>query len=288
MAEYDGRIRRLHPVPNRDELEQLSPEELAQAMEQALDDMTEDTYDQAVIDAYLDALDAKTPIPEAPDVEESYGQFQAMLSQALPDETPSKPKRRGAVLRMTLRVALAAVFLFGCLVAAQASGVDIFGAVARWTEDTFWMDLPSTPPTTPWFQRFLDQLATVDLTAKDMPTWLPNGYRVGPTIQVTHGSSTGIAPFDSAFINFEGPDLEDQITLNILTHLNMDEMEFLSMEKDDTPVNVYKVNDKTVYFFSDGKGAKAVCQYGDVFYFLEGDVTENMIEPFFGSIGQAP
>lgn len=288
MAEYDGRIRRLHPVPNRDELEQLSPEELAQAMEQALDDMTEDTYDQAVIDAYLDALDAKTPIPEAPDVEESYGQFQAMLSQALPDEAPSKLKRRGAVLRMTLRVALAAVFLFGCLVAAQASGVDIFGAVARWTEDTFWMDLPSTPPTTPWFQRFLDQLATVDLTAKDMPTWLPNGYRVGPTIKVTHGSSTGIAPFDSAFINFEGPDLEDQITLNILTHLNMDEMEFLSMEKDDTPVNVYKVNDKTVYFFSDGKDAKAVCQYGDVFYFLEGDVTEDMIEPFFGSIGQAP
>lgn len=288
MAEYDGRIRRLHPVPNRDELEQLSPEELAQAMEQALDDMTEDTYDQAVIDAYLDALDAKTPMPEAPDVEKSYGQFQAMLSQALPDEAPSKPKRRGTVLRMTLRVALAAVFLFGCLVAAQASGVDIFGAVARWTEDTFWMDLPSTPPTSLWFQRFLDQLATVDLTAKDMPTWLPNGYRVGPTIQVTHGSSTGIAPFDSAFINFEGPDQKNQITLNILTHLNMDEMEFLSMEKDDTPVNVYKVNDKTVYFFSDGKDAKAVCQYGDVFYFLEGDVTKDMIEPFFGSIGQTP
>ena len=75
MAEYDGRIRHLHPVPNRDELEQLSPEELAQAMEQALDQMTEDTYDQAVIDAYLDALDAKTPMPEAPNVEESYGQF---------------------------------------------------------------------------------------------------------------------------------------------------------------------------------------------------------------------
>ena len=60
------------------------------------------------------------------------------------------------------------------------------------------------------------------------------------------------------------------------------------MEKDDTPVAVYKVNDKTVYFFSDGKDAKAVCQYGDVFYFLEGAVTEDMIEPFFGSIGQAP
>lgn len=288
MAEYDERIRRLHPVPNRSELEQLSPEELAQAMEQALDDMTEDTYDQAVIDAYLDALDAKAPMPEAPDVEESYQQFQEMLTQALPAEKSPRPRRRGRVLRMTLRVTLAAVFLFGCLVAAQASGVDVFGAVARWTEDTFWMDLPSTPPTRLWYKRFLDQLATVDLTAKDLPTWLPNGYWVGPTIKVTHGSSTGIAPFDSAFINFEGPDLKNQITLSILTHLDTDEMEFLSMEKDDTPVSVYKVNDKTVYFFSDGKDAKAVCQYGDVFYFLEGAVTEDMIEPFFGSIGQAP
>ena len=71
MAEYDERIRRLHPVPNRSELEQLSPEELAQAMEQALDDMTEDTYDQAVIHAYLDALGATAPMPAAPDVEES-------------------------------------------------------------------------------------------------------------------------------------------------------------------------------------------------------------------------
>ena len=115
MAEYDGRIRRLHPVPNRDELERLSPEELAQAMEQTLDQMTEDTYDQAVIDAYLDALDAKTPIPEAPDMEESYGQFQSMLSKALPTEESPRRKRRGAVLRLTLRVALAAAFLFGCL-----------------------------------------------------------------------------------------------------------------------------------------------------------------------------
>ena len=65
MAEYDGRIRRLHPVPNRSELERLSPEELAQAMEQALDQMNEDTYDQAVMDAYLDAMEAKTPMPTA-------------------------------------------------------------------------------------------------------------------------------------------------------------------------------------------------------------------------------
>ena len=283
MAEYDGRIRRLHPVPNRSELEQLSPEELAQAMEQALDEMTEDTYDQAVLDAYLDALDTQAPMPEMPDVDTSYQQFQAMLSGAVSPQEEPKPRRRGRVLRMTLRVFLAAAFLFGCLVAAQAAGFNILGAVISWTDDTFLMELPTTPPTSPWYEEYLDELATVDLTAQDLPTWLPEGYRVPPMVSI----STGETPFDSAFFNIEGPNGE-RMSLDIMTNLDMDQMEYLSMDKDDTPVEIYEIDDKTVYFFSDGNDTKAVCQYGDVFYFLEGDVTEDMVEPFFGSIGQAP
>lgn len=287
MAENDVRSNGTPRMPNPQELAQLSPEDLAQAMEEALDGMTEDTYDQAVLEAYLDALDAKTPMPEMPDIDASYQQFQAMLTGAL----PSRPKRGGKVLRMTLRVFLAAAFLFGCLLAAQASGMNIFGAVTSWTEDTFRVDLPTTPPTTSpsssWYYGFLYQLATIDLTAQDLPTWLPEGYQVGSLIQVTQGISTGVAPFDSAFFNIEGPTLEDWMTLSILTHLDMDQMEYLSIDKDDTPVKVYEVNDKTVYFFHDDQEAKAVCQYGDVFYLLEGDVTEDMIEPFFVSIGQA-
>ena len=112
MAENDVRAT---GMPDPQELARLSPEELAQAMEQALDQMTEDTYDQAVMDAYLDALDAKTPMPEAPNVDASYQQFQAMLSRAVPAQSPTRPKRRSNVFRITLRVFLAAAFLFSCL-----------------------------------------------------------------------------------------------------------------------------------------------------------------------------
>ena len=279
MAEHDLRVTGTTQMPDANQLAQLSPEELAQAMEQALDEMTEDTYDQAVVNAYLDALDAKAPMPEMPDVDTSYQQFQSMLTGAL----PSRPKRRGRVLRITLRVFLAAAFLFGCPVAAQPAGLNILGAVISWTDDTFLMELPTTPPTSPWYEEYLDELATVDLTAQDLPTWLPEGYRVPPMVSI----STGDTPFDSAFFNIEGPNGE-RMSLDIMTNLDMDQMEYLSMDKDDTPVEIYEIDDKTVYFFSDGNDAKAVCQYGDVFYFLEGDVTEDMVEPFFGSIGQAP
>lgn len=283
MAEHDLRVTGTTQMPDANQLAQLSPEELAQAIEQALDEMTEDTYDQAVLNAYLDALDAKAPMPEMPDVDTSYQQFQAMLSGAVSPQEEPKPRRRGRVLRMTLRVFLAAAFLFGCLVAAQAAGFNILGAVISWTDDTFLMELPTTPPTSPWYEEYLDELATVDLTAQDLPTWLPEGYRVPPMVSI----STGETPFDSAFFNIEGPNGE-RMSLDIMTNLDMDQMEYLSMDKDDTPVEIYEIDDKTVYFFSDGNDTKAVCQYGDVFYFLEGDVTEDMVEPFFGSIGQAP
>ena len=283
MAENDVRSNGTPRMPDPNQLAQLSPEELAQAMEQALDGMTEDTYDQAVLDAYLDALDAQAPMPEMPDVDTSYQQFQAMVSGAVSPQEEPKPRRLGRVLRMTLRVFLAAAFLFGCLVAAQAAGFNILGAVISWTDDTFLMELPTTPPTSPWYEEYLDELATVDLTAQDLPTWLPEGYRVPPMVSI----STGETPFDSAFFNIEGPNGE-RMSLDIMTNLDMDQMEYLSMDKDDTPVEIYEIDDKTVYFFSDGNDTKAVCQYGDVFYFLEGDVTEDMVEPFFGSIGQAP
>lgn len=125
-------------------LEAMSPSELADAMEQALDAMTEETYDPAVIHAYLDALDRKTPMPEPPDAEEAYADFQRKLQTALPGESvealPQKTKRTGNVRRI-FRASLAAALLIACLlgsmVAAQAVGLDVFGALAHWTDSLF-------------------------------------------------------------------------------------------------------------------------------------------------------
>lgn len=277
MAEYDERIRRLHPVPNRSELEQLSPEELAQAMEQALDDMTEDTYDQAVIDAYLDALDAKAPMPEAPDVEESYQQFQEMLSQALPSEESPRPRRRGRVLRMTLRVTLAAVFLFGCLVAAQASGVDVFGAVARWTDETFHFEVQEDQTTSDWYAPYQEQLESVGLDSTFMPTWIPEGYTVG-NVEVDDFSD-----WVEIYVPFNNTD-GSTIHYLISVHENPSDIGSRFFEKDNRPVQEYQISDKTVYLFHNLDLMTAVCQYETVIYSLSGDLSEDMVLKFFSSI----
>lgn len=276
MAEYDGRIRRLHPVPNRDELEQLSPEELAQAMEQTLDQMTEDTYDQAVIDAYLDALDAKTPMPEAPDVEESYGQFQAMLSQALPDEAPSKPKRRGSVLRMTLRVALAAAFVFSCLMMAQASGIDLWGTVARWTDDGFQFQLveDNTPQ---WYDDYWTDLEVVGIEEDQLPTWLPQDYAVD-AIQVSKKLDR-----NEVQVLLTSQD-QPEIRCSMSIFSDPETMSALVFSKDNRPVEEFQVNGKTVYLLHNEDTVMAVCQHQNVIYCLSGNIGRETASQFYASI----
>lgn len=276
MAEYDGRIRRLHPVPNRDELERLSPEELAQAMEQTLDQMTEDTYDQAVIDAYLDALDAKTPMPEAPDVEESYGQFQAMLSQALPDEAPSKPKRRGSVLRMTLRVALAAAFVFSCLMMAQASGIDLWGTVARWTDDGFRFQLveDNTPQ---WYDDYWTDLEVVGIEEDQLPTWLPQDYAVD-AIQVSKKLDR-----NEVQVLLTSQD-QPEIRCSMSIFSDPETMSALVFSKDNRPVEEFQVNGKTVYLLHNEDTVMAVCQHQNVIYCLSGNIGRETASQFYASI----
>ena len=57
-------------------LEAMSVEELTDALNDLLENMTERNYDSALIDAYLAALDRKDPMPEIPDAETSYTNFQ--------------------------------------------------------------------------------------------------------------------------------------------------------------------------------------------------------------------
>lgn len=281
MAEYDGRIRRLHPVPNRRELERLSPEELAQAMEQTLDQMTEDTYDQAVIDAYLDALDAKAPMPEAPDVEESYQQFQAMLfqamlSQAMPEEEPPKPKRRGSVLRMTLRVALAAVFLFGCLMVAQASGVNVFGGVLRWTDNGFRFQMVEDRMPQ-WYDDYQSDLEAVGLQEEQLPTWLPQDYALD-AIQVSKKLDRN--EVQVLLTSQDQPDI--RCSMSIFS--DPETMSALVFSKDNRPVEEFQVNGKTVYLLHNEDTVMAVCQHQNVIYCLSGNIGRETASQFYASI----
>lgn len=127
-----------------DQLNAMSASELADALEQALDAMTDEDYNPEVIRAYLDHLDRKASIPAHPDANDAYISFQKRLCtlSAMQPEQPSQkidhaPFRLRHLLRVGFAAALITACLLGGIVAAQAAGVDVFGTIARWTEHEF-------------------------------------------------------------------------------------------------------------------------------------------------------
>ena len=175
-----------------EKLEAMSSSELSEAMEAALDAMTEETYDPAVIDAYLDALDRKAPMPTHPNAESSYQDFQDKLQEYV--EGASKPAKQTRKFRRIARTGIVAVLLAVLLAsAAQAAGIDVVGTIARWTESVFSFGTvqsgndsshyPSKSDQVPAdvpeeYQELVTELQKLGIEEYTIPTYIPDGFQV--------------------------------------------------------------------------------------------------------------
>ena len=126
----------------RGQMDKMTTAELLQLLEQINEEITEDNFDDDLITACLDALDQKSPMPEHPSTEESWQSFKEKVGAEYfcPESSRggcgSRPKRKTKrIFRTGLIVAIVAASLFSCMIVAQAAGIDVFGSIARWTED---------------------------------------------------------------------------------------------------------------------------------------------------------
>ena len=140
---YPDEANRRPEMPRETELDAMSPSRLADAMERALDDMTEETYDPAALRACLEALERAAPVPPHAGAQDAARRVEDWIQQQGAPEEPERkpggqsPARRRGLLRGGLAAALVTACLFGAVAAAQAAGWNVFGAVARWTAETF-------------------------------------------------------------------------------------------------------------------------------------------------------
>lgn len=122
----------------REKLDSMSVAELLKLLESINETMTEDNFDDELVEACLDAIDRKSPMPEYPSTNESLKTFEAKLHTAggtEPELMVRRPRHRFA--RVGLIAAFVAVCLFSGMIAVQAAGIDVFGAIASWTENLF-------------------------------------------------------------------------------------------------------------------------------------------------------
>lgn len=125
-------------------LNSLSVSELADGLESAMEYMTEEFYDPEVVNAYLEAMDAKVPVPEHPDANTAFSDLCQRIdlfavNKHSKDDFPhqSRPTRLRHGAKVGLVAAVIIFCLFSSMVVAQAAGIDVFGAIARWTESVF-------------------------------------------------------------------------------------------------------------------------------------------------------
>lgn len=122
-------------------LEAMEPEALSEALSDWLDRTGAEDFDPAVMDAYLDILARKDPVASDFDPVSAEAAFRTRRPDLFAAEPPRPVEEKSAGRRRRLlfgRVAaVAAVVTLSMGLAAQSMGLDLFGAIARWSKEEF-------------------------------------------------------------------------------------------------------------------------------------------------------
>ena len=294
------------------EMDAMTVEELEAAFALALDSMTEETYDGEVISRYLDALDRKDPMPEYPDAETSYARFQEKMNSISSDnvdDVPVEPviRRRRArrVGRVLLVAALSVVVIFGSLFTAQALGADVFGTLARWTDDLFSFGNIQTDAETGDAAFSASDIPVAEIVAdigtigedgydtveyaslqdaldaygfSDVPlapTWGPDGYEL-TKVEVYYDSAS-LLDFCAYYMKSELP-----LTVNVA--LWEDSSLSYIYSKDESSGATYESNGIIHYIMSNNDSNIGAWQNGSFECSIMGDISQEEIQEMIDSI----
>lgn len=277
-------------VPSTESLNAMSPAELAGALERTLDAMTEERFDPDLIDAYLDALDQKTPMPELPDVEGSFQDFKQRLQELssfggameLPEtrrKAPDTKGRRYPLKRVMVTVAATVALLFALMVGAQAAGIDVFGRLAQWTDEIFFF-LPASGESahnTESYAAFRQALEDHELPDGFAPSWYPKGFTAEEPRVWDNDMSTSV---ELVFTNEEGK----FFAVSVDRYKDLACMQ-ATFEKDANPVETYTSNGRTFYIMSNIDTVGAAWADGDLMQTFRGEISVDEVKQMINSMG---
>ena len=221
------------------------------AVAPALSDKPED-------EAYMDALEEaiiekenENPTGFFPDVDQQWEQFvtqylpeieetalepertehavSAQINRQSPTIPPKRVVRFKRVWRTALVAAIAITCMFAIMVTAQAAGVDVFGAMARWTEDVFSFgriapdsqvsDDPGqetadqgSESSSAEFTSLQEAFDAYGMTEVHEPTWLPDGYTLD-NLNVLAVDDPLLRSFSASYTDGEG-----RVSVNVISY----------------------------------------------------------------------
>jgi hypothetical protein len=209
-------------------------------------------------------------------------------------EAPSTamPARRPVRFTRILRsLVAAAVILLASMAVAQAAGFDVFGAIGRWTEETFRFSVPagtgasdisSASPVeaeNPYYETITQVLREFGIPEGLAPTWLPVGFEADQIL--THSSQMS----DELLGTFRN-DSDLYFTVGISRYNRASDLGSAHFEKDDAPVKMYTSKERTFYIMSNIDSYTATWSDGSsLMVCFTGNILEEEIIAMIDSMG---
>lgn len=252
-----------HNAPNREpqagdvqiQRQQLDEQTREELLDKLIDCLYsfEDESDMAALDQCLDELEKAGATCEPFDVEQGLKDFHERFSDAFVSG-PQMVKKATPSRRPLARIAIIAAALCAFVFTAQASGLDIFGAIARWTSEQFSFVRenderePDRKETQPTLKAILENSGVAEKLA---PTRFPDGTEV---VDIEVKQDTGILGFFAKY-QFD----ENTFFISIRSAIDIP---YSEVEIDDPGVEIYAVNEIEHHIMTDVKQNKVTWTNG--------------------------
>lgn len=215
------------------------------------------------------------------------------VRDALPVESSQrrKPLRLRPALKTAGIAAVIALAIFATLITAQAAGIDVFGAIGRWTEDTFHFVVPSSgnvqsgmdgttmdAQDSATYNALQSALDDCGITEELAPTWYPDGFEASePEIIKTNQCN---------IINIEFFDVDKVFfSIDIRQYQLASDLTAQTYEKDNTSVEEYESGTRTFYILSNMDTVTATYSEGLSVVRISGCLSVDKVKAMIDSIG---
>lgn len=172
--------------------------------------------------------------------------------------------------------AVLVIVLFGSMT-AKAFGVDVWAAVAQWTQETFHFGGkdPEEPADNMAFDSLQDALAQYEIFTPLVPTWFPGRVEL---LNIRIDEKPMANTFLAAYQYGEG-----LIKIQIKSYLNTDPQQ---IERSDALVEAYDCNGITYYIFEDNNQLRTAWINGNYECFISGALTVDEMKTMIDSISK--
>lgn len=278
-------------------LDRLSTEQLFDLMREEFE--SSDDGDDKLMDRILEVIEQREkeePTGLFPDVDQAWEEFQKHYKTPDGETCPINPmrvpgqtavgqkadRRRGHLLKRLVPVAAVAAVTLSSMVAVQAFGFNIFGALAQWTAETFHF-VSETPeragnPESEALRQTVQAAFDSCGVPVPAPAWYPEGAEFAKDIQVIEHPEVSIITCRFAYG-------DKDFYIEAQQYHGEERIPAYTIEKDDLDIETHYSNGRAFYIMSNTSYNRAVYSKDQTVIVIEGNLSLEFLKQIIDSIG---